>query len=207
MPGLRGEPFIPDPPGPSDDRFSRSFKPWREWNVAVNFLTNLHCGFDESQVYCAPRDPPDVVYKECSFEVKEILDAGRKRHDEVKAALIASPGVESSKPQIAEYSPKDLPPEFVGQLVLSELKRIALKPNYKPSVCSSFDLLLYVNLLEHWFEEGPMPRPSLFSVFGWRSVSAVVASDTSLVLFADDCAPLLLRANAGRIRTRWESLD
>ena len=197
--------FIPDPPGPDDDRFSRAFKPWREWNVGVNFLTNLHCGADESRIFCAKHDPPDVLYQKGRFEIKEIMDRHRRRHDEVKASRLPAVG-QSTRPQTVTYIPQSLTPDVVGRLVLAELNRLSFKPTYTAATRSNTDLLFYVNLLEHWFEEGPVPCSSLFSGFGWRSVSAVIASSTSLVLIADGDAPPFLQANAGKIRERWEPL-
>lgn len=203
---IRPNAYIPDPPSDGDDRFARAFKPWREWYVAVEFLSNLHCGADESQVLCLVQDPPDVVYESARFEVKEILDQGRKRHDEVKLAR-RQEQVAPSKLQSFQYSPQDLTPEGVGQLILQELAHLQTKNRYAPEQREQLDLLFYVNKVEHWFEDGPVPKAFVFESFGWRSVSALIASHTSIVFAATPCAPIFLIENAGRIRQRWESLD
>lgn len=205
MGAITDDAFIPDPPGPDDDRFSRAFKSWREWNVGVNFLTNLHCGADESHVFCAKYDPPDVLYQKGRFEIKEIMDRQRRRHDEVKASRSAAVA-QRTRPKITNYTPQSLTPDAIGLLVIAELNRLSSKRTYTAVTRSNIDLLFYVNLLEHWFEHGPVPCSSLFSGFGWRSVSAVIANSTSLVLFADRDAPQFLQANAGKVRERWESL-
>ncbi|RYF78582.1 MAG: hypothetical protein EOO29_19315 [Comamonadaceae bacterium] len=200
-----GATFIPDPPGPDDDRFARAFKPWREWNVAVNFLTNLHCGADESSVFCLAMDPPDVVFSSARFEVKEILDPGRRRHDEVKAAKAKKGPPARDRARL--YTPKDLTPEGVAVLVDQELQQMAGRGRYTESQRREMDLLFYVNMLQHWFEHGEMPSPQSFEAYGWRSVSAVVSTQTSIVFHANADAPSFLVENAGVVRCRFEPLD
>ncbi|MBL8388912.1 MAG: DUF1780 domain-containing protein [Hydrogenophaga sp.] len=198
--------YVPDPPSEDDDRFSRAFKAWREWNVGVQFLTNLHFGVDDANVFCVDSDPPDVVFADARFEVKEILDEGRRRHDEVKAdraRSMQSPG----KLNLVSYTPKDLFPEDVGSLVLTDLQRLQKKRRYTPDLRKNLDLLFYVNKLKHWFDNGAVPDSALFAPYGWRSVSALINSQTSIVFMADDSAPCFLRENVGRVRERWEPLD
>ena len=198
--------FIPDPPSEDDDRFSRAFKAWREWNVAVHFLTNLHFGVDDAKVFCVDADPPDVVFADARFEVKEILDEGRRRHDEVKADRARSLQ-RPEKLNVVSYTPKNLFPEDVGSLVLSDLQRLQKKGRYTTEVRKNLDLLFYVNKLEYWFDHGAVPAPTLFESYGWWSVSALVNSQTSIVFMADDSAPGFLRENVCRVRERWEPLD
>ena len=199
------QPFIPDPPEDElgDDRFSRLFKPWREWSNVVDFLTNLHIGADESQVFCSPIDPPDVLYKDAAFEVKEIMDEGRRRHDEVKKFRQNKP----SDYQAEEAGRRfivDLLPIKAGELVLGRLGDLT---RYKAEVKERTDLLFYINKRDHWFDAGPMPSAALFKDYGWRSVSAVIQTKTSLVFYASDAAPQFLQDNAGRFRLRDEPLD
>lgn len=198
-------PFIPDPPEPElgDDRFSRAFKNWREWNIAVQFLRNLHIGMDDSEVFCCPEDPPDVLYKDARFETKEIMDKDRRRHDEVKAARLRD-RQSGGKPNFSRASVIDLTPQDAGQLVINELEGLS---RYQEKIRAQTDLLFYINKINHWFDSGPMPDASLFSPYGWRSVSAVVASGTSIVFHAAEDAPPFLRDNAGRVRRRIEPLD
>ena len=196
--------YIPDPPGEDDDRFARDFKSWREWNVTVDFLTNLHFGADESEIFALKSDPPDVVFRDARFEVKEILDSGRRRHDEVKAARLRATAKEGRAP--AEmYAAEDLTPTDAGVLVLEELNRLDQK-HYLFGQRATIDLLFYINKLKHWFEDGPMPSPQLFEGHGWRSVSAVVDTQQSLVFHSRFDAPAFLIENMGVVRKRWESL-
>mgnify|MGYP000851721410 FL=1 len=197
------QPFIPDPPERElgDDLFSRNFKNWREWQNAVNFLTNLHIGVDEAQVFCSPKDPPDVIFQDAAFEIKEIMDEGRCRHDEVKQARQESRQTKlnfTSRPVI------DLLPIDAGQLVLAQLGTLAGK--YHEVVKGQTDLLFYINKLDHWFDDGPMPNAALFAQYGWRSVSALIASDVSIVFYANNSAPQFLIKNTGKVRQRFEPL-
>jgi uncharacterized protein (DUF4415 family) len=65
--------------------FGNSNKAFRERWVVRALLKNLGLSFSNSQVRSSSTDPPDVLYKSAAFEVKELLDRCRKRHDEVKA--------------------------------------------------------------------------------------------------------------------------
>ena len=199
------EPYIPDPPEQElgDDLFSRKFKPWREWHNAVHFLTNLHIGMDDAEVFCSPQDPPDVIYKDAQFEIKEIMDEGRRRHDEVKQAH--QEALQKNRPQkFTRNSVIGLLPVDAGQLVLKQLDELAER--YQADVKARTDMLFYVNKLNHWFDDGPMPDSALFDRYGWRSVSAVVASSVSLVFYASTDAPKFLQDNCGQVRKRHERL-
>jgi hypothetical protein len=67
--------------------FSAKNKTEREIWVAESFIQNLNIGYEESEFYSPEKDPPDVVFRDLAFEVKEILDPGRRRHDEYKEEL------------------------------------------------------------------------------------------------------------------------
>lgn len=200
------EPFIPDPPEPElgDDRFARSFKAWREWHTAVNFLTNLHIGVDDSQVFCSPQDPPDVLYRDAAFEVKEIMDKGRLRHAEVKEMRQNLKSIQGKQEAPRRFVINLLPMD-AASLVQARLNELAGR--YKPDVKAQTDILFYINKHDHWFDDGPMPSPERFAEYGWRSVSAVVSSSASLVFYAAPWAPQFLQANAGLVRERHEPLS
>ena len=67
--------------------FDAANKPERERWVANEFLGNLGVEFVESEIQCVADEPPDIRFRSASFEVKEILDKGRRRHLAYKAAL------------------------------------------------------------------------------------------------------------------------
>ncbi len=64
--------------------FSSASKSERELWVAKEFLENLGAEFSDDELIVPENDPPDVVFRDVLFEVKEILDQGRRRHAEFK---------------------------------------------------------------------------------------------------------------------------
>ena len=112
--------FVPEPPTPGIDRFGQKFKSWREWNNAKDFLFNIDSGLNLEALFCSKEDPPDVIFEDLRIEVKEIMDKGRKRHDEVKLEIAkyghTLPFV-SNPTGIMIY----LNPEDAANLVVSEL--------------------------------------------------------------------------------------
>lgn len=67
--------------------FSAKNKAERERWVCLELVQNLGIAYDETEIVSPENDPPDVIFRDARFEVKEILDQGRKRHAEYKAAL------------------------------------------------------------------------------------------------------------------------
>ena len=136
--------FIPPSPAAGVDRFGRQFKNWREWNNAKDFLKNLDIEFNPKNLFCVQPDPPDVVYEEIRLEIKEIMDEGRKRHDEVKDEIAKHgrtlPYV--SNPQRLLF---DLLPLDAANLILKNLDSYELTQKYKSPFKANTDLLFYIN--------------------------------------------------------------
>lgn len=184
--------FIPAPPAVGVDRFGREFKNWREWNNAKDFLKNLAIEFNPTNLFCVRPDPPDVVYGEIRLEIKEIMDEGRRRHDEVKEE-IAKHGQTlpyASNPQGLIF---DLQPLDVAKLIVKNLDSYDSKEKYKDSFKEKTDILFYINIKYHHFDEGEMPSSAIFEKYGWRSICCVVRSDVSIIFHASANAPTLLR--------------
>ena len=93
---------------------------------------------DDSEVFCCPEDPPDVLYKDARFETKEIMDKDRRRHDEVKAARLRD-RQSGGKPNFSRASVIDLTPQDAGQLVINELEGLS---RYQEKIRAQTDLLL-----------------------------------------------------------------
>lgn len=139
-------------------------------------------------------DPPDVIFRGASFEIKEILDPRRQRHREYKEALNSALKTDNPKDLLTKYSPINLTPDQVGDLLLTKLDH--LKNRYSQAVKADLDILFYVNLKDHNPTEGPMPSSSIFSGFGWRSVSAVFSLG-GFVFYARDDSPDFLFSRNG----------
>jgi hypothetical protein len=148
----------------SQDKFIRE-----RW-VVSEFLKNLSIPYAENEIARGP-DPPDVIFREAQFEVKEILDKDRKRHAEYKEALVRA-NVANDPSQLLEgYSPKTISIEEVYALVHSEAADLA-RQKYSLDVRRQLDLLFYVNLQDVMhMTEFPFPDVSALAQLGYRSVS------------------------------------
>ena len=131
--------------------------------------------------------------------MKEKLDQGRRRADEYGHLLEKAEANDDPNDAFSLFTPKDLTPMEVDQIVLNKLAELEHK--YEPKFKRSLDLLIYVNLLEHFYKSGPMPSHTMFSVSGWRSICAV-SSRHSYVFFASDDAPNFIKAHIGRVCER-----
>lgn len=183
----------------SVDYFASSRKCERERWVCDEFLTNLGVFVRSGEVQSAKSEPPDVVFRDAQFEIKEILDVGRKRHAEYKAALQHALRVTEPKDLLKGYAPKDISPVEVAALVEAELMRLAR--HYAPAVRRGLDLLFYVNLLEHTLTDEPLPNPFRLASYGWRSIS-VLFGQSSLVYSAEPSSPIFLSENSGVLKRR-----
>jgi hypothetical protein len=171
----------------------------RERWVCAEFLTNLALPFSDGEVTSSSDEPPDVNFREARFEIKEILDPGRRRHAEYKTAYAEALNATHPKSLLKQYTPREITPTEIVERVLPELT--ALASYYAPSVRKGLDALCYVNLLEHTLVDGPMPPPRQLAPYGWRSIS-VLFSWTSIVYTAESSAPAFLRARNSSLTTR-----
>ncbi len=183
----------------SIEYFSAKNKAERERWVCLELVQNLGIAFNETEIVSPENDPPDVVFRDARFEIKEILDPGRKRHAEYKAALQTALTVTDPQDLLNQYTPKDITPVQIGERVQAEL--VELKNHYPRAVCEGMDLLFYVNLQEHHLKIGLMPSATDFGSFGWRSISAVLGWG-ALVFSAAPNAPSFLCAKAGTVTLR-----
>ena len=183
----------------SIEYFESKNKPERERWVCIEFVENLRLTFEESEALTSDNDPPDVIFRDALFEIKEILDPGRRRHDEYKLALHNALQATDPKELLTEYSPIDITPQEIGDQMLKELDSLAKR--YAPEVRAKLDLLFYVNLQDHLLKAGEMPSMSKFSSFGWRSISAVFGWG-AFVFFATVEAPPFLYSRAGTMTLR-----
>ncbi len=183
----------------SVEYFSAKNKPERERWVCQEFIQNLGLVFDETELITPDDEPPDVVFRDCRFEIKELLDPGRRRHAEYKASL--QKALEATDPQhlLEQFTPQDITPQQIGDRIVNELE--ALQDHYAPAVRGHLDILFYVNLQEHFLKVDPMPPALKFAPYGWRSVSALIGWG-ALVMFAAPDAPSFLASNVGTLIQR-----
>lgn len=182
----------------SIDYFSNDNKPERERWVCKLLLNSLRVPFHEAEVVSSLSEPPDVVFRDAQFEIKEIQAPGRKRHLEFKQALAHALTASTPGELIEEFAPVHITPKGIADLVLAKLDELAVK--YPLAIRQSTDLLIYVNLQDCYLQQGPVPSSELFSSSGWRSVSAA-ENQAAIVYFAGVAAPSFLRAVQSTVQT------
>ncbi len=176
--------------------FSSERKPERERWVVNEFLVNLGIDVGPDEAVSSDDEPPDVIYKDAKFEVKEILDPGKRRHAEYKASLRRAENATSAADLLEEYRPRDI---LYSEMCALVVERLGSEKKYAPAVRRSLDLLFYVNLEGvHGYVANELPTPNEIEKFGWRSVG-FIAGPLSVVLHACGDAPEFLRAVEGRV--------
>lgn len=107
--------------------FRSTNRPERELWVANEFLTNLGVSFKQSELVHVTDDPPDVIFREAKFEIKEILDQGRRRHAEFKASLEKAKAAKTPQDLIEHYAPRDIVYTEIYQLVVVDAQKYSTK--------------------------------------------------------------------------------
>src|SRR5687768_13166406 len=120
--------------------FASRNKAERERWVAREFVRNLNVKGRVASFVSPLDDPPDVEYRGCRFEVKEALDPGRRRHQEYRDELARAQMATDSSELLKQYTPRDISPFQVGELVLGQVQSLSLK--YEPKLKRSLDLLV-----------------------------------------------------------------
>jgi hypothetical protein len=173
----------------------------RERYVAEHFLRGMGSTFAASELALPDDDPPDVHFRNAAFEVKEVQDRGRKRHDEYKRRLVKARLAERFGDLIEPFCPEDMPIAAVCARLLEETQKLA-DNKYPADVRSRLDLLFYVNfgMDKSWsIEDGLRPDLQRMQSEGWRSVSFLHGASTCCVLVANAGAPEFLRARLGQL--------
>lgn len=176
--------------------FSGHNKPNREIWIVNEFLTNLGLKFKADELKLNKEDPPDVFFLGACFEIKEIQDKGRKRHDEYKIKLEKAAIAKTLKETMTMYTPKEISMQEIVNRINEELKNITYSPNF----CAHIDLLFYVNLLHRSILKNKVfTIPSGKTWCQWRSVSMVMNNKACSILWTTDSAPDFLRSVAGTV--------
>ena len=115
----------------SIDFFSSANKGAIEQWACTEFLKNIGLNFQPDEVVLQADDPPDVIFRNASFEIKEILDRGRRRHDEYKDALSNAQAAKTEADLHAALlkvvTPENITPLEIGNLISAELTELVSK--------------------------------------------------------------------------------
>jgi hypothetical protein len=177
----------------SDAEYKREGERW----VAESFIENLHQTYQPDEIVSADNDPPDVVFRDAKFEIKEIMDEGRRRHGEYKDELKRIRAISDAKDLLKSFRPKTITIQEVYEHCKKRVE--SLDKKYPLAVKADTDLLLYVNLQGVTeITEHPYPDVSALESAGWRSIS-FVDGQRSCCLYAHASAPDFIRQAVGHI--------
>ena len=179
----------------SNEFFTNPKKHERErWDCST-FLAALRVPFNDGDINSGAPEPADaVLFGTDAFQIKEILDPGRRRQDEYKEQLAKARTAVRADELVTHFTPRDLTPIEVCDLVLEQVKKLDRK--YAPADRRETNLLFYVNLQHRFFKPGPLPGLGDYAAHGWRSISVLLNSG-AIVLYAASDAPGYLIDNAG----------
>jgi hypothetical protein len=178
--------------------FSNPQKAERERCVVRAFLRFLGVAFQEDDLKVSQREPIDVAVFEAKFQITEVLDQGRKRHEEYRKRLAELENVSNGDP--CEIGWKN--PTSIGW---GELARLIEGVLGKKTAYQDIDLLVHIALGQKFLNVKFKPTDlTKIASSGWRSVSFVFPP-YSIVLYASDLAPDFLKANVGLVCNKWKS--
>ncbi len=178
--------------------FGQTGKQERERFILRGFLRCLELNFDVREIKSVNADFPDVEFRGAEFEIKEMLDPDRRRHDEYKEALEKLKKTKNISSQIQPYHPVFVTFHEVGQRIEPVLNDLCHK--YPESQRASTNLLIYFNLQDVMLDKKTW-GPTTLDSKRWRSVS-VVGSSWCSVLGSSMEAPQFIAENVSRFREK-----
>ncbi len=174
----------------------------RERMTCAAFLRGLGISFSLDDIKSVKNEPPDVIFGEACFEVRELLDHGRRRGDEYKErheTLINSTSIEDTL--LPRKSIKSISYAELINLIIFALSKKA--SSYEKTVLSNLDAFVYVNLNSKLLDPATnIPNLDALIAQGWRSVSFVFVP-YSHIIFTQDTAPDFLKRYTELTRNEW----
>jgi hypothetical protein len=180
----------------------------RERCVCAAFLRCLGVDFSVAELVAVPesQSPPDVAFREACFEVCDVLDSGRRPHDEAKARVVHLEQAKTLEDVLVPVRHR-VPLAYVEVFhhVTEALAKKAAR--YGMAVCTNLDALVYVRLQNMFLDSGSsLPSCAALTKQGWRSVSFVMPP-YSHVMHAGEGAPAFLGAFVRQTRQEWHEPD
>jgi hypothetical protein len=182
-----------------------ALKPERERAVCRAFLRCVGVPFDQLEIVASVDEPVDVSFREACFQVREVLEVGRRRGDEWRKRAECWNRARSLGDTVVSWSPPA--PLPLVDLIGSLPGALEAKVRKYGRQCSTLDALVYVNLRSRFLDPGiSQADTSSLETQGWRSVS-ILFPPYGMVLTAGDDAPDFLRSWVGRALRQWNRLD
>jgi len=174
-------------------------KPERERAVVRAFLRCIGVTFAENEIVAPSSEPADVSFREARFQVREILEQGRRRGDEWKLKA-QSQSIDDVLVPLKRPTPISM--EELTVIITQALDAKASR--YGRSQCSRLDALVYVNLT--WTrvlrpDTAPGNTAGL-AAQAWRSVS-LVFPPYGIVISATSDASGFLQQLPGSVLMAW----
>lgn len=179
--------------------FGQSGKQERERFILRAFLRCLELSFNLLEIKSLNGEFPDVEFQGAEFEIKEMLDPDRRRHDEYKQGLEKLKKIKNISDLIEPYRPVFVTFHEVGQRIQPVLEDLCRK--YPENQRVSTNLLIYCNLQDVMVDTKKEWVPITLDSMGWRSVS-VVGSSWCYVFDSSTEAPQFITENVGRFRRK-----
>ena len=180
--------------------FSNPEKLNREKWVVRRLLQALRVCFKKEEMTAA-QEPVDVAFRDAGFQVKELLDEGRRRTDEFKKRIEAAESAKDYSELSEHYTPKNIAFSEIVRRCSLYAEKLLKESKYGPRECKSIDLVCYFNWLDHDVVP-PIDVPKKELAF--RSLS-VVSNRYCAVVYASPVAPALLRDNVGKAVEYFET--
>ena len=178
--------------------FSNEKKPDLERSTCAAFLRCHGIDVNVEEIESYSDEPPDVIYKEARFEIKELLDDDRRRHDEYKKKLERLKKAKKLSDLSQPYTPTFVTIRDIAKRSCTLLEKHSKR--YDKALISSLDILIYFNLMDYYLdEEFVEPDITDLKAQGWRSVS-MVSGSSAFVFCAQDSAPDFLLKNVGDLK-------
>jgi hypothetical protein len=180
--------------------FLSNARKWeRERWVCQRLLQGLNIPHRNEDFTPAGQEPPDVLFRDASFEVFFVLDEGRRLNDEWREELQRRRSAFSLSQLVRrEAKPKRISAHELLQRLAPTLRKKAHNYRERGLDLGELDIIAFASLKREVLDlNSHFPPPTEYLRQGWRSLS-LVGPTFARVLFAHPDAPDFLRTNLGR---------
>jgi hypothetical protein len=161
--------------------FLSNARKWeRERWVCERLLQGLNIAYREDEFTPAGQEPPDVLFREASFEVFFVLDEGRRLNDEWREELQRRRSAFSLSQLVRrEARPKRIRAPELLQRLAPTLRKKAHNYRERGMDLGELDIIAFASLKRETLDlNSHFPPPIEFLRQGWRSMSGSVCDRT-----------------------------